>query len=171
MNAALVAKRYAKALMALAGQNGTVETVRTDMLSLQQALKEELAHTGNDGILDSCLTHLCPEVQRFVSVVAENGRACMLTAMIQAFLRQYNQERGITTAQLVTASPSPGLEQKLLALLHEKGYSQVDFSTKVDPSLTGGFILQIEDKRLDASLATQLKTLRRKFEEKNRALV
>lgn len=171
MNTALVAKRYAKALMSLAQQNGSVATVHDDMLSLQQALKDELARQGNDGILQGCLARLCPEVQRFVCVVVENGRACLLTEMIQAFLRQYNRELGITTASLVTAAPSPNLEQKLLALLREKGYSQVDFSTSVDPTLTGGFILQIEDKRLDASLARQIKTLRREFEIKNKPVI
>ena len=83
----------------------------------------------------------------------------------------YNDEKGIATASLISAAPMPTLEKKLLALLHDKGYTEVDFTTTVDPSLIGGFILQIEDQRLDASLASQLKQIKQEFVEKNKRII
>ena len=53
----------------------------------------------------------------------------------------------------------------LPAILHDY---QVDFRTEVNPDLIGGFIVQVEDRRLDASIATQLQTIRKEWEEKNR---
>ena len=40
-----------------------------------------------------------------------------------------------------------------------KGAS-MEFSTRVDPSLIGGFVINIDNERLDASLSNQLKELR-----------
>ena len=54
--------------------------------------------------------------------------------------------------------------------MQAQGFTQVDFKTEVDPGLIGGFILQVEDKRLDASIATQLRTIRKEWEEQNRKI-
>jgi len=47
----------------------------------------------------------------------------------------------------------------------------VEFETSVEPSIIGGFILDIDYNRLDASVATQLNRVRRQFMEKNRRIV
>ncbi|MBR1446518.1 MAG: F0F1 ATP synthase subunit delta, partial [Alloprevotella sp.] len=39
--------------------------------------------------------------------------------------------------------------------------SKVEFSTVVDPELGGGFVLEYDTSRLDASLRTQIQELRR----------
>lgn len=171
MNIGLVANRYARALLVFAHQQNALERVHADVLRLQKALQEELAHSGNDGILATCIPQLGPEVQQFLRVVAMNGRADNLPAMLRQFLIHYNQEKGIATASLVSAAPLPSLEKKLLVLLHDKGYTDVDFTTSIDPSLIGGFILQIEDQRLDASLASQLKLLKKELEDRNRRII
>ena len=45
------------------------------------------------------------------------------------------------------------------------------FEHRVDPSIIGGFIFEIDGLRLDASTAAQLKSVRRQFIEKNRRIV
>ena len=49
--------------------------------------------------------------------------------------------------------------------MKEQGFTTIDFKTEVDPALIGGFIVQVEDKRLDASIASQLKKIRKELEE------
>ena len=49
-----------------------------------------------------------------------------------------------------------------------QGLAEVDFKTEVDPDLIGGFIVQVEDKRLDASIASQLKQIRKDLETRIR---
>ena len=49
--------------------------------------------------------------------------------------------------------------------MKEQGFKKIDFETEVDPKLIGGFIVQIEDKRLDASISSQLKNIRKELEE------
>jgi len=171
MNEGLVANRYARALLAFAESRDALAGVHADVLSLQKALTDELAHQGDDGILAACVNTLGPEMQQFLRVVATNGRADSLPAILRQFIVHYNRQMGIATASLVTATPLPTLEKRLLALLHDKGYTDVDFTTYTDPSLIGGFILQIEDQRLDASLASQLKELKKEFVERNQRII
>lgn len=171
MNTGLVATRYARALLEFAHQQGVLERVHTDVLAFQQALHDELSVSGDDGILSACIPKLGPAMQQFLRVVVMNGRADSLPAMLRQFIILYNDEKGIATASLISAAPMPTLEKKLLALLHDKGYTDVDFTTTVDPSLIGGFILQIEDQRLDASLASQLKQIKQEFVEKNKRII
>ena len=109
MNSGLVANRYARALLVFAHQQNALERVHADVLRLQKALQAELAHQGDDGILATCIPQLGPEVQQFLRVVAMNGRADNLPAMLRQFLIHYNQEKGIATASLVSAAPLPSL--------------------------------------------------------------
>ena len=47
----------------------------------------------------------------------------------------------------------------------------MELQTEVDPSIEGGFIFDINDFRLDASIATQLKKVKQQFIDKNRRIV
>ena len=73
-----------------------------------------------------------------------------------------------TTAEEVEKMELPELAEKLVLLMKQQGFSKVDFKTEVNPDLIGGFIVQVEDKRLDASTASQLKYLQKELEAKIR---
>ena len=47
----------------------------------------------------------------------------------------------------------------------------MELQTDVDPSIEGGFVFDINDFRLDASIATQLKRVKQQFIDKNRRIV
>ena len=44
-------------------------------------------------------------------------------------------------------------------------------TTDVDESLIGGFVLEVEDRLLDASVSRQLEIIKNQFVEKNRRIV
>ena len=48
---------------------------------------------------------------------------------------------------------------------------QVLVETEVNPDLLGGFIFQIDDRRLDASVASQFQQIKKQFIEKNKRIV
>ena len=50
-------------------------------------------------------------------------------------------------------------------------HSKMELETVVDPTIEGGFIFDINDYRLDASIATQLKRVKQQFIDKNRRIV
>jgi F-type H+-transporting ATPase subunit delta len=45
------------------------------------------------------------------------------------------------------------------------GKTQIDLVQKVDADLIGGFVLNVGDKQIDASIKSKLKTLKTKFSE------
>ena len=52
-----------------------------------------------------------------------------------------------------------------------KTHGTVEFKTKIDPKLEGGFIFEIGTYRLDASVANQIKRVKQQFIAKNRRIV
>ena len=65
----------------------------------------------------------------------------------------------------------PALESRLRELIGKETGCELLFEAKVDPSLIGGFVFEVEDMILDASVSRQLDVIRHQFIEKNRRIV
>lgn len=157
MNTGLIASRYATALLLFAQEEGMPARVYEDAGALQEAL-------GSPQALATCVKGLSAPMQKFLSLVIRNRRTDYLAAILNSFRAQYRHEYGITRAWLTTAVESPGLAERLTELMKQQGFTQIDFKTEVNPALIGGFIVQVEDKRLDASISSQLKQVRKDLE-------
>ena len=57
------------------------------------------------------------------------------------------------------------------ALVRSTTGDDVVFEVTVDPSLVGGFVLDLDDYLLDASVKRQLDLIREQFIERNRRIV
>jgi F-type H+-transporting ATPase subunit delta len=161
MDAGLIASRYASALLLFARETKDEQRVYEEAAALRQALL-----TQED--VPACIEKLSETMQRFLTLVIHNKRVEYLPAILHDYRVLYRKEKGITRAWLTTASENPELAGKLAELMKLQGFTEVDFKTEVNPELIGGFIVQIEDKRLDASVAAQLRSIRKEWEEKNR---
>ena len=163
MNAGLIATRYARTLLLYSREEGIEEQTYQQARSLLAAL-------GKEEELGACVEGLSPQMRNFITLVIRNKRTPYLSRILHAYSDLYRKEHGITKARIVSAVEDPGLEDKLKTLLKLYGYTKVDFESEVDPGLIGGFVLSIDDKRLDASIARELAQIRHEFEEKNRKL-
>ena len=56
-------------------------------------------------------------------------------------------------------------------MIESKTGCKLDLKTEVDPTLIGGFIFEVDDLLLDASVSRQIDIIRRQFIEKNRRIV
>ena len=65
----------------------------------------------------------------------------------------------------------PSLESRLRELIEKQTDCKLILKTEVNPSLIGGFVFEVEDTILDASVSRQLDIIRRQFIEKNRRIV
>ena len=90
----------------------------------------------------------------------------MLPEIINAFIEQYKVYKNINTVQLVTATPiSDSLKEQIVAQIKSTSNMQnIDLQTSVDDKLIGGFTLQAGDKLIDASVAYDLRTIAKQFE-------
>lgn len=167
MNAGLIAARYASALLLFAKEEQAEDRVYEDSRIFLDALQAAEGPCPAED-MTGCIEGLSEPMQKFITLVLRNKRAEYLPAILNAYRDRYRKEKGITRAWLTTAADNPDLADKLGRLMKEHGFSKVDFKTETDPALIGGFVMQIEDKRLDASVASQLKNIRKELEAKLR---
>ena len=63
----------------------------------------------------------------------------------------------------VPVSLTPELTERLRSIVEKRTDCRVDFSVKEDKELLGGFVLQYDTYRLDASVKTQLQKMKREL--------
>lgn len=96
----------------------------------------------------------------------------MLQYISLSFQRLYRQRKHIGTAKLTTAIPvSQKVEERIRQTASSLLHARMELQTEVNPAIEGGFIFDINDFRLDASIATQIKKVKQQFIDKNRRIV
>ena len=134
-------------------------------------------------------TSLAPDLRRFIDLLIRNGRIGDVRLIFTTFITEYYRARHIKRARLVVADPAllnpeptpsdrelaeplrPTLDVRLRDLVEKQTDCKLILKTEVNPSLIGGFVFEVEDTVLDASVSRQLDDIRRQFIEKNRRIV
>jgi len=179
MSANRISARYAKSLMDLAIERNELEAVKADVDRFNKALesrdlylllkspiinaskKTEVIHTIFDNRLGKTML-------AFLDIIIRKGREMYMPEIAKEFLFRYKTHNKISTVVITTAS-EPGdafladIQKKLLS--SQITMDKLDLVTKVDPSLIGGFIIEVEDKLYDASIAHKLDSFRQEFED------
>lgn len=189
MNTGIIASRYAEALLKLVGETGGGETVIVQVQRLREALDSvpdlrralvDTAVVSRDqkvSLLEASLPGgetLCPELRKFVNLLVRNGRICDIRLIFNTYETLWYKSRNIVRGTLSVpeySEKTADLESKLRKLVESKTGSKLLLTTEVDPSLIGGFVFEVEDRLLDASVSHQLELIKRQFIEKNRRIV
>lgn len=91
----------------------------------------------------------------------------MLPAIAEEFHHAYNVYKNVGEASVTTAVPLDdklrGEIEKIVKKLSDK--KEVEIKEKVDASMIGGFVLNVGDRQIDASIKNKLKALKVKFSE------
>jgi F-type H+-transporting ATPase subunit delta len=91
-------------------------------------------------------------------VVIRKKREYFLNDIAIAFIAQYRALKNITTATVTTASEmSSQTLQDITQLLEKNTGKKVIIDRKINPTLIGGMVVQIEDKLFDASISGKLR--------------
>jgi len=99
-----------------------------------------------------------------INLVIRNKRETYLPGIARFFRDLYRRKKGISTATLVTAQPVDDSAMNNIRQLIKKAYdTEVDLSASVDEDVIGGFVLTIENLRYDASVASNLKKLKKQL--------
>ena len=184
MNESLLARRYAKALLAYSQELGEAEALYPIMKHLGQRLRpqsHERDVIGNPVIAEELREEFVvalagneapTSLERFVKLVFDHNRESLLGEMARSFVRLYRTARGITYARLESAHPlDEHTREKIVALIVAHCGGEVELDTSVSESLIGGFVLRVDGRQLDGSVAGRLERIRRHFAEKNRSIV
>lgn len=172
-----LASRYAKSLLDLSLEQNSVDAVLGDMKMIQEAvkttpefknlLKSPLVKADKKlSILKAVFgNHFNPLTTSFLDLIVKKGREENLFEISQAFNEQYEELKNIQTVQVTSAAPLD--EATLQAIIKKVGAelnnSNLIVKTIIDPSIVGGFKLQVGDKFFDASISRDLQDIRNQF--------
>lgn len=173
-----LASRYAKSLIDLAIEKTQLEQVFADMKWLQEACKSNrdlvnllrspiINGETKKKILDAITNGRVSEITAaFIRLLISKGRESNLPEITTAFIAAYKEKKNIQTIKLTTAAPvSDAVRNAIVDQIKKTGgYQNVEVEEKVDPELIGGFVLQVGDKLVDASVAYDLKAIAKQFE-------
>ena len=77
--------------------------------------------------------------------------------MATSYITLYRKQKNIISGRLITATTvTPEVEQKMKQMVQSKSQGTVEFQTEVNPDIIGGFILEYDSYRMDASVQTKL---------------
>lgn len=175
-----IAARYAKALLAFAAANDEEKAVYEqaevlcDKYMVDSSVREILSapvlpKSAKIEVVTLALGAApCKSLSSFVKLVVDHRREKWLVFMMYAYRRLYEEKHRILRATLTTASDAEdaSIDRITSLVLSKAGCKEVDVAHKRDDSIIGGFVLQIGDNLIDASLAYQLKTLRQRLSNK-----
>lgn len=103
--------------------------------------------------------------ESFWALLRENRQEKLFGSIMRHAKRLWNQKHGIAEVSVTLASREGGSEAVLVEQLERALQKKVQLQVKVDPSLKGGIILQVDDARYDASISGKLDSLARSFQK------
>jgi F-type H+-transporting ATPase subunit delta len=173
-----LAARYAKSILDLAVERGQLETVYADMIFLRTICRSsrDLVNLLSSPVIKAdkkrktleAITagRISPLTTAFNALLMSKEREAYLPEIAAAFIEQYKAYKGIQTVRLTTAVPvSEDLRQAILEKVKtDRHVSQIDLETTVREDLIGGFVLEIGDELIDASIAYDLHKIKQQFE-------
>jgi F-type H+-transporting ATPase subunit delta len=96
----------------------------------------------------------------FVALVLKEDRENMLQFMANSYVTLYRQQKNIIRGKLTTAvAVAPDTEQKMRQMVESKTKGTVEFETEVNPDIIGGFVLEYDTYRMDASVKSKLNAI------------
>ena len=165
MDIGVIAKRYAKALLDFAVEQKCEDTVYQEVLQFATTYREvpQLSQVLGNPLLpqQQKVDVLCKAVsttepsdvyKKFAELVVAHRRESFMLFIAHNYVTLYR-------------------ELKKLVESHSDNSIDVILETSVDPDILGGFIFQIDDMRLDASVRQQFELIKKQFIEKNKRIV
>lgn len=172
-----LANRYAKSLLTLAIEKNQLDTVYKDMEFLQSVAKLNkefvvvlkspvISSEKKEAIIGAVTNSRISDLsQLFIRLLIRKGREMNLPDITSAFIEQYKKHKEIYPVKLITATPlSDELKQSIVnQIKSQSDLKNIELTAEIDEKLIGGFILQVGDKQVDASIAYDLNVIRKQF--------
>lgn len=173
-----LASRYAKSLIGLALEKGQLEQAYADMQWLRDVckssrdfvnlLKSPIINNESKKKIINAVTggNISDLTKAFITLLITKNRESNLPEIISAFIDAYKEHKNIQTIKLTTAAPLTDEMRNAIVDQVKKSahFDKVEVEEKINPALIGGFVLQVGDKLIDASIAYDLKAIAKQFE-------
>ena len=179
MSVARIARRYAQSLIEMAVEQQKLDRILEDVKSFQEAaqvrdfyllLKSPIIHhSKKQQIVEMLFGSKYDDLtMAFLRILINKGREGYLPEIAKEFIAEYKKKKHITTVRITTPAP---LSEAMLRKIHDRlaagplSGQQIEFETKVDESLIGGYVIEYDGKIYDSSVKSKLDALKKEFED------
>ncbi len=175
--AKLISKTYGDALFELAVEQGKVDALLEEIEQLQHVLSEneEFGRLMNHPkiIKEEKIQvaknvfegRMSDELLGFLTIIISKDRYRDIDAILDYFIAEVKQYKGIGVATVTTAVPLR-VEQRMKIeqrLLDTTSYKKMEMNYLLDKSLIGGMVIRIGDRVVDSSISTKLNELQKEL--------
>lgn len=179
MNSGMISVRYAKALLACAKDQNTEKQlfqVFSCMADNFMQYHELMPVLKNPTLSDLQKRQLIvaaagnPEntlFVQFVDLLLKNKREEQLQRIALCYCDIYQKDSHICVGHITTAKPLDAeTDKRIRQFLQKWSCREVELQTKINPEVLGGFVIDVGDERLDASVAHQLQRIKKELTKK-----
>jgi F-type H+-transporting ATPase subunit delta len=167
---------YARSLFELAQDGKLADEIGKDLAGIAEVLRTNptfqaflrdpgISRVERTRVIDNVLKpKVNPLVANFLGVLNAHGRLGLLEQIASAYSDLQDEASGkievdVTTAQKLSADELEQVRMKVSAALKKDAV----IHQYVDESIIGGLVLRVEDKLIDASVRSQLETMKRQL--------
>ena len=172
MDIGVISMRYARALLKSATDQQLEDTVYQEMMTMAKSYLDvpALRHTIDNPMLSkdkkeallivAAGENSCQLTKAFIALVLKEDRENVMQFMANSYITLYRKQKNVIRGKLTTAARvSAQTEQKMRQMVESKTNGTVEFETEVDPDIIGGFILEYDTYRMDASVKSKLNNI------------
>ena len=164
--------RYARALLKSATDQKQEDAVYQEMMTVAKSYLDvpALRHTIDNPMLSKDKKEAlllvaagekpCELTKAFIALVLKEDRENVMQFMANSYITLYRKQKNVIRGKLITAARvSAQTEQKMRQMVESKTNGTVEFETEVNPDIIGGFILEYDTFRMDASVKSKLNNI------------
>src|SRR5664279_1928826 len=172
MNDSKISVRYSRALFQLALDRKNLDNVNQDMIFISEickldetreflqspvippSKKTEIFHKMFDANVEEITLSL-------IDLIVKNGRESFIPSIARNFIYETKKYKGITDSILTTAvKVDDKVRKQITDLISNIFKTKVDLKENINPEIIGGFILQVDDSYIDASIKNKLRKIK-----------
>ena len=168
-----IARVYAKALFEAAKDLGKLDTIRGQLGQFVDALHENremqlflfspsFSSAEKIEALKSAVTDAEPEFLNFLELLLEKGRIPVIFRIQRQFNAMWDKENkrlGVTVTSAVELDPE--VTKRISDEIEEQTGNTVELTSRVDPDILGGLVVQVGNMILDTSIQNRHEKLRK----------
>ena len=169
-----IAKRYARAVMAIALEQNGLDRFQAELAALRDLLTvdSDLLELLQNPLISAedqqqlferliGMTDVSEDIRSLARLLLKNGRIGTIAALVEQFDLLADEQRGDVKVSVVSAVNLP--ENKIdhiRCVLYKRMGKNINIEKVIDPSLVGGALLRIGNRVVDGTVRSKLSQMK-----------
>lgn len=174
-----VARVYSRSMLDLAAARGEEEALLAELSDLLGWVESDTAieHFFTSPVIDDderralleklLRDHASDLLADSLQVLNQHGRLGLLPTIVETYRLEHQERQGRVDVRVSSAVPlTDELREQLRRAIGRLVGRAPDLTEEVDPSLIGGMVVRVGDRKIDTSVAKDLRELRARLEQR-----